>query len=132
MKPVHSGLASSLEALQTLCRPVGPAVANVSLGRAVVAPDGASLLSPLNSPKIALQTLCRPVGHAVANVSLGRATLAGWMTRFLMTGSPNLRPQLSYRCPKRPSNGLPARARSGARRASAPASGLRPSTRRKT
>ena len=42
MKPPSiAALLPALERLQTLCRPVGHAVANVSLGRAVVAPDGA-------------------------------------------------------------------------------------------
>ena len=44
-----------------------------------------------------------------------------------MTGSPNLKPPASYGCPKRPSNGLPPKAKSAGPLASAPASGLRPS-----
>ena len=42
MKPPSiAGLFPGLQRLQTLCRPVGQAVSNVSLGGTVVAPPGA-------------------------------------------------------------------------------------------
>ena len=63
----HSGLTSRLKRLQTLCRPVGHAVANVSLGRAVVCP-GWRLIRCVS---------CRPSNRAVCGLPLVRLPSPG-------------------------------------------------------